>query len=311
LVKKQVFAYGCRIIEFPLTHLPFGRRNLEQADTWTAAEYRQRVRFAASLLQDFQAELGDAYQRYAVIQILATGLSNTNIPPDLPLQIGWHIFNRGEETHGCAYFNWLTCQAIRSSWLTDRIEHMRRDVEYRDGGPTGFRFNLPQEAWAAAADPVGMLGQIYSLLMDLIAGDCTLIGHSLWGFTLSILQANFNFWFKKQLPLTSPVLDTALVEKAIQLQFGYPWVEEDLDLWQDRICRTKGTGSIRWNLPLTLARWGLDSRYGIDLRQTYNADYDALAVHCLFQELLQVREMCYGPIQNSGGPTPGNQAPWY
>lgn len=215
-------------------------------------------------------------ETYLAVDIETTGGSPART---LATQLGYaFVEGRVVVSSGAIVVDWTAHGCNNRQWYYTQLEKIagvmaQKGQVYATPPVTMRKFGRP---WDEAMDEYR---EILALAKD---QGFHYIGHNIWNYDRPIVERLYLDHFSADKRFSFPkakILDTGLVEKAININLAPPQSPFTLADWYDAAC-AKSSGSSKWNLSEHCsAKYHLD----VDLALAHTAEYDCITNHRLVE----------------------------
>jgi DNA polymerase III epsilon subunit-like protein len=233
---------------------------------------------------------------YLVIDVETTGVEfhkgTPNYTGDLITQLGSCVVRDGIAVKQSAVtLNWPLLSCISTESLRERMLQTKRNVEFKDGVPTGKTYHLSVEKLATGVNPIEGLREFRELLSFNRERGCFLVAHNGWKFDVRMLEDHLGYWLKADnQPFTfknNELVDTGMIVKGAQTNLT-PYTTEPVRTWSNRVANARLKG-IYWSLDnYCIPTYRLEERHYLDKSEAHDAGYDCYITHLLFEEFKNI-----------------------
>jgi hypothetical protein len=169
--------------------------------------------------------------------------------------------------------------------LRARMEETRKAVEWKDGKPTGKKYHMTIEMMQKEGiHPRDGLQAFAELLDDARRNKIFYVAHNGYHFDVRMLEDHFTAFTK--LPFRfgdNEMIDTGMIEKGSQSN-SIPWTGESVRDWSLRVSSAR-LKYVKWALDMhCVPRYGLATKYNLDMYAAHDAGFDCYVTHLLFEE---------------------------
>jgi len=229
---------------------------------------------------------------YLVLDLETTGFSPTK---DFIIDAGCTlVMNNQIVQQASLLIDWSKAEGVDCQHIQYQLA--RQQEQYAKAGRPHY---YPWERLKREGlHPNDVLVAYIKLIYDhIVRNDSVIVGHGFYRFDRSVLDSHTSrFMNGYTLPwLDNSILDTGLIEKAIQIN-SPPFPEDTLDDWLDRMDRAGS--KVKWNLSgHCVPKYNLAARYNIDTRLMHTAACDCTTIHNLLDTYRQLAEILNGQRQ--------------
>ena len=235
--------------------------------------------------EDFKKRYGvDLPTDYCSWDLETTGFSKT----DLIVEIGHCIAHDGQAVHRMnAVLDWTKHEYVDQKWLKERLEYVRKQVEFdKDGKPTGKKYHMTYDRMAAEGQPPEEVLEFYfNLFWKMRQNDGFWIGQNLLSFDERVfnqhLQEFVGYEWKFE---QDEVFDVGAIFKATNLTL-LPYKDESLRKYFTRVNQASGKG-LKWNIEACMEHYKLRDKYAEHLAggECHTAGFDCYVCQLIFEE---------------------------
>lgn len=206
---------------------------------------------------------------------------------DLIVEFGHCIAHDGIAAHKMtAVLDWTKHPKVDQAWLKEKLDYVKQMVEFKDGKPTGKKYQMTYERMQEEGqEPEKVLEFYFDLFWKLRQNGGFWIGQNLLSFDERVFDQHlkefvgFEWKFKDD-----EVFDVGAIHKATHLKL-LPYKDETLRTYMNRVnhCHTKG---FKWNIEACMEHYKLREKYAEQLAggDCHTAGFDSYVCHLIFEE---------------------------
>ena len=234
---------------------------------------------------------------YLVIDVETTGVrfhkdgrNARHWDGDFITELGYCYVKDGVSTgHETLVLNWASVPKVNRQALNERMETTRRQMEFKDGKPTGRTYHMSLKRMEEeGADPIEVLQSFAEILQFARESGNFFVAHNGYHFDGTMFENHFDYWCKSDFKFgDNEMFDTGMVEKGSRSAM-VPWLNDSVRSWSNRTYAVWLKG-VHWALDRAcVPRYNLAELYNLDMSQAHGAGFDCYVTHCLFEEFKKI-----------------------